>query len=186
MYSIRKNTYNPRPSLLLLFLALMLTSSASCQEAAAVPPDTLAMQSDSLAPLLTEAMKHLGARYAYGGKGPNVFDCSGFTSYVFRQHSKTEIGHSSREQYARTRRLKRSEMQPGDLVFFTSPRSRKGVGHVGIVVEYDTKTDTFTFIHASINHGVRITKSTDGYYGRRYVGAGRVKEKEKTHDDEED
>lgn len=125
--------------------------------------------------LLDEAVSHIGARYVYGSKGPNTFDCSGFTSYVFKHQNNVFIGASSREQYARNVPVKRSEMQVGDLVFFTSPRSGRGVGHVGIVVSVDPKTDTFTFIHASTHDGVKISKSTDGYYQRRYIGVRRVK-----------
>lgn len=123
--------------------------------------------------LMAEAYKHLGARYRFGSKGPNTFDCSGFTSYVYRQ-SHMEIGNSSRDQYARNTPIKRSELQPGDLVFFTSPGSRRGVGHVGIVIDYDPVTEKFTFIHASTKSGVKISKSDEAYYNRRYVGARRV------------
>jgi hypothetical protein len=49
------------------------------------------------------------------------------------------------------------------------------VGHVGSVVDVDSVSNTFTFIHASTKDGVKISKSTDGYYTRRYVGARRVK-----------
>ncbi len=123
--------------------------------------------------LMNEAYKHLGARYRLGSKGPNTFDCSGFTSYVYRQ-SNMNIGNSSRDQYARNIPVKRSEMQPGDLVFFTSPRSGRGVGHVGIVIDYNPVTQVFTFIHASTKDGVKVSKSTDGYYSRRFVGVRRV------------
>lgn len=123
--------------------------------------------------LMEEAYKHLGARYRFGSKGPNTFDCSGFTSYVYRQNNM-EIGASSRDQYARNIPVKRSEMQAGDLVFFTSPRSGRGVGHVGIVIDYDPVTQVFTFIHASTKDGVKVSKSTDGYYNRRFVGVRRV------------
>ena len=123
--------------------------------------------------LMNEAYKHLGARYRLGSKGPNTFDCSGFTSYVYRQ-SNVNIGNSSRDQYARNTPVKRSEMQPGDLVFFTSPRSGRGVGHVGIVIDYNPVTQVFTFIHASTKDGVKVSKSTDGYYSRRFVGVRRV------------
>ena len=123
--------------------------------------------------LVTEAYKHIGARYRYGSKGPNTFDCSGFTSYVYKQ-SNMNIGASSRDQYARNKPIKRSELQPGDLVFFTSPGSRKGVGHVGIVIDYDPVSEVFTFIHASTKAGVKISKSSEPNYTRRYVGARRV------------
>ena len=123
--------------------------------------------------LMKEAYKHIGARYRYGSKGPNAFDCSGFTSYVYKKNNMN-IGASSREQYAKNTPIKREDLQPGDLVFFTSPRSRKGVGHVGIVIDYDPIENVFTFIHASTSSGVKISKSNESNYARRYVGARRV------------
>jgi len=124
--------------------------------------------------LLDEAMSHLGARYRSGSKGPKSFDCSGFTSYVFKQLGNDNIGASSRDQYARNMPVSRSEMQRGDLVFFTSPRSGRRVGHVGIVVDVDPMTRTFNFIHASSSEGVKISNSTDGFYARRFIGVRRV------------
>lgn len=125
--------------------------------------------------LMDEAMSHLGARYSFGSKGPYTFDCSGFTSYVYRQQGSGNIGASSRDQYARNVPISRNDLQPGDLVFFTSPRSGRGVGHVGIVVGVDPVTHNFEFIHASTSKGVKISKSTESAYARRYVGARRVK-----------
>ena len=123
--------------------------------------------------LIEEAFSHIGKRYRSGGKGPTAFDCSGFTSYVFKKLNYV-IGHSSRDQYARNKPIKRNEMQRGDLVFFTSPRSGKNVGHVGIVVDVEDEGKTFTFIHASTNEGIKVNRSTDGFYARRYVGVRRV------------
>ncbi len=131
--------------------------------------DALAINS-----IMDEAMSHIGARYRSGSKGPNAFDCSGFTSYVFRNSGGVEIGCSSRDQYAKNMPVSRSEMQRGDLVFFTSPRSGHGVGHVGIVIDVDPLTQTFSFIHASSSKGVTITNSSDGFYARRFVGVRRV------------
>ena len=124
--------------------------------------------------LLDEAMSHIGARYRSGSKGPNAFDCSGFTSYVFRQVEGTNFGSSSRDQYARNIPVSRSEMQRGDLVFFTSPSSGRNVGHVGIVVDVDPINRTFNFIHASSSEGVKISNSNDGFYARRFIGVRRV------------
>ncbi|MBR6195036.1 MAG: C40 family peptidase [Prevotella sp.] len=124
--------------------------------------------------LLDEAVRHIGARYRSGSKGPNAFDCSGFTSYVYRQMGYDNIGASSRDQYARNIPVSRSEMQRGDLVFFTSPNSGRNVGHVGIVIDVDPITRSFNFIHASSSSGVKITNSNDGFYARRFIGVRRV------------
>jgi cell wall-associated NlpC family hydrolase len=138
--------------------------------------DDLNLEYDDMAinGLLDEAMSHIGARYRSGSKGPYAFDCSGFTSYVFRQLGAGNIGASSRDQYARNMPVSRSEMKRGDLVFFTSPRSGRNVGHVGIVVDVDPITNTFNFIHASTSEGVKISNSNDGFYARRFIGVRRV------------
>lgn len=125
--------------------------------------------------IMDEAMSHLGARYRSGSKGPSAFDCSGFTSYVFGRQNM-QIGCSSRDQYAHNIPIERSEMQRGDLVFFTSPGSGHGVGHVGIVVDVDPLTHSFSFIHASSSGGVKISNSSEGFYSSRYIGARRVLE----------
>lgn len=123
--------------------------------------------------LLDEARSHQGKKYVYGAKGPNTFDCSGFTSYVYRRFGY-ELGGSSKGQYGLGESVSRNNLRPGDLVFFTSPRSGKGVGHVGIVVTADNDSQTFTFIHASVTKGIRISESTESYYVKRYIGARRI------------
>lgn len=83
--------------------------------------------SGNMGAVITEAYKHLGKAYVYGAKGPNNFDCSGFTSYVYRLTTGNEIGGSTFSQINSGREVSYSELQPGDLVF---PHS----GHVGIYV----------------------------------------------------
>lgn len=123
--------------------------------------------------LLNEAQSHYGKRYRYASKGPDTFDCSGFTGYVYNQFGYN-IGSSSKGQYLEGEPVQKDDLRPGDLVFFTSPRSRGSVGHVGIVVTTDHETQTFTFIHASVKRGIRIESSTAPYYQKRYVGARRI------------
>lgn len=124
-----------------------------------------------LTDLLKEANKHIGKRYVHGAKGPNAFDCSGFSSYVYRQFGYN-ISTSSRAQYNEGVAVDRKNLKKGDLVFFTSRNSGKNVGHVGIVVSADNETGNFKFIHASIK-GVKIS-NYEGYYVGRYIGARRI------------
>lgn len=129
----------------------------------------------SIAPvneLLDEAFSHIGTRYRRGQSGPNGFDCSGFTSYVFKNMG-IELNRSSRAQYTQGTAVDKKNLRSGDLVFFTSPGSGRGIGHVGIVVDVDPMKGNFSFIHASIK-GVKISNSNEAYYSRRYVGARRV------------
>lgn len=121
--------------------------------------------------LLIEANKHIGKPYVHGAKGPSRFDCSGFSSYVYKQFGYT-LSPSSRTQYTEGVKVERNDLQKGDLVFFTSRSSGKNVGHVGIVVSADNKTGKFKFIHASIK-GVKISEF-EGYYVSRYIGARRI------------
>ena len=121
--------------------------------------------------LLIEAHKYLGTRYVHGAKGPHAFDCSGYTSYIYKQFGYT-ISPSSRHQYTEGTPVSRNELRKGDLEFFTSRSSGKNVGHVGIVVSADNETGEFKFIHASIK-GVKVSEC-EGYYQKRYVGAKRI------------
>ncbi len=123
--------------------------------------------------ILSQAMSLLGTKYRSGGADPRGFDCSGFTSYVYGMNG-ISIGRSSRDQFARNTPIKRSQIRPGDLVFYSGSRIGSGVGHVGIVTDVDKSADTFLFIHSSSNGGVVITSSTNAYYAQRYLGARRV------------
>lgn len=124
-----------------------------------------------IADILSEANKHIGKPYRHGMKGPNAFDCSGFTSYVYKQFGYS-ISPASRIQYTDGVKVDRKSLRKGDLVFFTSRSSGKNVGHVGIVVSADNETGDFKFIHASLK-GVKIS-ACEGYYANRYVGARRI------------
>lgn len=122
--------------------------------------------------LLAEANKHIGKPYRHGMKGPNAFDCSGFTSYVYKQFGYT-ISPASRVQFTDGQQVDRKSLKKGDLVFFTSRNSGKNVGHVGIVTSADNENGNFEFIHASIR-GVKVSSVTEPYYSKRYVGARRI------------
>lgn len=122
--------------------------------------------------MLNEAFSHLGARYRRGHSGPNAFDCSGFTSYVFKNMG-IELSRSSRSQYTQGEAVDKDELRTGDLVFFTGSNTCGPIGHVGIVVDVDPISGSFNFIHASTK-GVKVSNSKENYYSRRYVGARRV------------
>lgn len=122
--------------------------------------------------IVRTALQYLGARYRSGHSGPTSFDCSGLTSYVYRQEG-INITRSSRSQYTQGTSVKKSELRKGDLVFFGGSRSTRTVGHVGIVTDVDPATNRFKFVHAS-RTGVKVDDSTSSYYSRRYIGARRI------------
>ena len=83
--------------------------------------------SGSAQAIVNEAYKHLGKAYVWGAKGPDNFDCSGFTSYVYKTVTGIWIGGDTYSQIGAGREVSQSELQPGDLVF---PHA----GHVGIYI----------------------------------------------------
>lgn len=122
--------------------------------------------------LLSEARSHMGKRYSRGSKGPSAFDCSGFSSYVYRQFGYS-LSPSSRDQYTQGEKVERKELRKGDLVFFKGRSVKGGVGHVGIVVDADEKGN-FSFIHAATSKGITISNINEPYYSSRFVGGKRV------------
>ncbi|MBQ2491322.1 MAG: C40 family peptidase [Muribaculaceae bacterium] len=121
--------------------------------------------------LLSFAFQFKGVPYRYGQASPRGFDCSGFTSYVFKKFGFS-LDRTSGGQVNDGRRIARNELKPGDLVFFNGRARGKRVGHVGIVTEVNQ--DHFKFIHASCHRGITESNSTETYYQQRYVGACRV------------
>ncbi|MGO2083979.1 C40 family peptidase [Vagococcus sp.] len=81
--------------------------------------------------IVAEAYKHIGKPYVWGAKGPASFDCSGFTSYVFRQAAGKEIGGWTVPQESAGTRISLSQLQAGDLVFWGGAGATH---HVGIYV----------------------------------------------------
>ncbi len=122
------------------------------------------------------ALQYLGARYRSGMQGPNAFDCSGFTSFVYGREN-VKILRSSRSQYTQGTPISQiADLKKGDLVFFGGRGSHQSVGHVGIVTDVDPEGNKFSFVHASSSGGVRISSSNETYYSRRYIGARRIVE----------
>jgi cell wall-associated NlpC family hydrolase len=107
------------------------------------------------------AERYLGVPYRWGGASPSGFDCSGLVMYVYAQVG-VSLPHSSYAQYGMGSPVSRSDLQPGDLVFFD------GLGHVGIYVGGNA------FIHAPHTGDVVKISSISGWYASTYVGARRI------------
>lgn len=114
--------------------------------------------------IVATAKKYLGYKYVYGGTSPSTgFDCSGFTSYVYRQHG-ISLNRTAAGQYSNGTYVSRANLQPGDLVMFGSP-----INHVAIYIGGGQ------IIHASTpSTGVRIDSLNSGYYSKNYTGARRI------------
>lgn len=116
--------------------------------------------------MVAVAQRLVGSAYAWGGTGPNSFDCSGFILYVTSQFG-LEMPRTSYDMFSVGRPVARDELQPGDLVYFTT--YSEGASHVGIY------TGDGAFIHAaSENVGVTVTPLDNVWWSPRYLGARRI------------
>lgn len=122
--------------------------------------------------LISFAKKYLKKPYHYRPNPQVRFDCSGFSSYVY-DHFGYKLKRSSAEQAEQFRKIDRTQLKTGDLVFFSGRRNNRHVGHVGIVVNA-YENGKFDFIHSSNQSGIVISHSDEDYYARRYIKAGRV------------
>lgn len=118
--------------------------------------------------IVQHAQNYLGRPYVYGGNGPNSFDCSGFTKYVYAQFGYS-LNRTATDQLSNGYSVEKGELKPGDLVFFRSAGTVKPVSHVGMYV------GDGSFIHASTNnYQIRIDSLASGYFSGIFVGARRV------------
>lgn len=117
--------------------------------------------------VVDKALSYLGVKYVYGGASPSGFDCSGLSYYVYKQFGVT-LNRSSSAQTSNGYKVSKSELVPGDLVFFSSPGS-SSVGHVGIYIGGGQ------MVH-SVKPGrsVEIDTINSGYYSTYYWGARRI------------
>ena len=117
---------------------------------------------------VARALDLVGIRYRRGGTLPETgFDCSGFVGYVFREGIGLILPRTSREISRSGEVVKRSELQPGDLVFFNT--MRRTFSHVGIYLG-----DNY-FVHAPASGGeVRVENMNAAYWGKRFNGARRI------------
>ena len=167
-------------SILLLFSLFFILSFSGAVERKEYVAITDTLHTNYLSPtkvplgdsIINFGKLFLNTPYRFGSPGTSSFDCSGFTSYVYRNFGYS-LKRSSAEQAEQFDTVQPEELKTGDLVYFSGRSRSKRVGHVGIVV---SKNDngTFDFIHAAVHKGVTISNSDEAYYSRRFVKANRV------------
>ncbi len=120
--------------------------------------------------LLEAVDEWYGVRYRVGGTTKSGMDCSGFTVAVYAAAYGMTLPRVSRDQYHMSRKISTTELKEGDLVFFNT--NGRGVSHVGVYLGNNK------FIHASVSRGVMVSDLFETYYLRRFVGAGRIDDKQ--------
>lgn len=118
--------------------------------------------------LVEYGKQFLGVPYVYGGNGPDKFDCSGFTKYVY-SHFGYKINRTASSQLKNGTAVAADQLQAGDLVFFNENNPSVAATHVGIYIADGQ------FIHATTNHNmVEIDTLYSAYNSKYYIGARRV------------
>lgn len=120
--------------------------------------------------LYSEAASWVGTKYKYGGTSRNGVDCSGLTHLMYKAvYGKTISRQSSAILVNDCKRISKSQLKEGDLVFFrTDGKKSSTPNHVGIYLKNNK------FIHASTSKGVIITDLSTDYYVKNWITAGRV------------
>jgi len=110
-----------------------------------------------------------GTPYRLGGTTKKGVDCSAFSQFLFSSVYGLSIPRTAREQYNLTSRISRTQLNEGDLIFFNT---RGGISHVGVYLQNNK------FVHASTSGGVMISDIFDEYWAKKFVGVGRLKDRE--------
>lgn len=108
----------------------------------------------------------MGTRYRLGGTSKDGIDCSAFMQTLFLGLYGITLPRTAREQYDFSKKISRTELKEGDLVFFNTIG---GVSHVGMYLQNNK------FVHASTG-GVTISDLYDEYWSRKFIGVGRVEQ----------
>lgn len=120
--------------------------------------------------LLDEAASWIGVSYRYGGNTKSGIDCSGLVVQIYsRVYDKKLYRNSDEIRKKNCKKISKSKLKQGNLVFFATGKSKKKVNHVGIYLK-DGK-----FIHASTSRGVIVSDLEEPYYRRTFVSCGIVK-----------
>ena len=153
---------------LIATLGFLFDPAATCLNAAGDRGDDVVASSALGQQIVAYAKQFLGRPYVWGGNGPNSFDCSGFTKYVYT-HFGYNINRTASAQLKNGVSVSRSELQAGDLVFFYNGKVSTPVSHVGIYI------GNGDFIHASSNsYTVEISSLYAKNYDAKYVYARRI------------
>jgi len=114
------------------------------------------------------ALQFVGCRYVHGGTSPKGFDCSGLTTYVYKQFGYT-LNRTCSGQLKNGRAVSMSELQPGDLVIFKKGNTSSAATHVGLYIGNNQ------FVHASTPKvGVIVSSLSSAYYTTGFVGGRRI------------
>lgn len=141
----------------LMVAAMILTIYPISNVSAATPQESVVQMSKS----------YLGVPYKYGGSTPSGFDCSGFLIYIFNKVG-IQLPRTAAEQFTVGKLIEKSDLAPGDMVFFEKTMEKPGITHSGIYIGNNE------FISATSSSGIKIDSLSNTYWAPKYVGAKRI------------
>ncbi len=119
--------------------------------------------------LYLEAADWIGVPYRGGGDSKRGTDCSGLVYQVYRKVYRTQVPRNTEDLKKESDKVAKRNLREGDLVFFTSSRSKKKVAHVGIYLKNGK------FIHSSTSKGVIVSNLNESYYTKHWISGGRIR-----------
>lgn len=145
----------------LILLSLLTACSASRK----------AKTEDPASRVIREARAFAGAPYKWGGNTKSGIDCSGLTCQAFKSVN-VALPRTADAQALLGKKVKKDDLKPGDLVFFTETKRSKSITHVGLVTT--VKKGEVYFINATTKRGVIESGLSEEYWRERYKTAKRI------------
>ncbi len=145
----------------------VVQAQAGSNDTADLPTVTAQEALELRTEIIEISQKYIGRPYVYGATGPRAFDCSGYTSYIFRQLGY-ELNRTAADQARNGIVVARADMQPGDLVIFSNTDGYRFGTHVGIYL------GNGKFIHAGASSGVVIADMSTSYFDQHFECARRI------------
>lgn len=152
----QKNVYQPK------------TNSPKVTTPETTPSEPAFSQAEAI---INTALSYKGTPYKYSGTTRSGMDCSGLVYTAFTKNDIT-LERSSYLMATQGRKIKLSEVRPGDLLFFVTNKNKNRINHVGLVVEI--KDNDIRFIHATTSRGVLISSIQETYWDNAFVEARNI------------
>lgn len=165
VFKMRKS-YRIFPLLISLYVIVSCTPQFAPRPYFAGQDRLIVSHDDLVENIKVEIKKFYGAPYKWGGETPRGTDCSGMVKTIYRNALNIDLPHNAQAIYKESKKIFKIDLQFGDLVFFSS--SGRRVTHMGIYI------DKGFFVHASSSRGVILSKLSEKYYKKQFVGAGRI------------
>ncbi|MBZ9778010.1 C40 family peptidase [Psychroflexus sp. CAK8W] len=151
----------------LFALSLALASCGSSKRAKQAKME----RANTVTSVVSYSKTYLGTPYKYGGMDPSGLDCSGLLQLSFMRYG-VELPRTTRQMSKIGNKVKLSQVDVGDLVFFRTSKTSRRINHVGLIVKKTNKT--IDFIHSSSSQGVMISSINNPYWRKSYVKSRRV------------